>query len=309
MSIRNENLDKDVLETALAICTASNVDVRIESVLRALNGRHAVMTGTCDGRPAILRLALSDKARANNEETWVEIARVGPHMADGQHRIAQGLKNIDDGRLIVTELAAGEPFLPQLKNGDPKDAKKLAEWLHKYTAPVIEIRKAGVDFWLKQARNSSQKQPFPHLKAKEDQILTVMKALAAEIRGKSWRVAITHGDYHPNNLLWDGKTLTGIDIGGSAYLPIYKDMARCLIHLARRNIGFNDSATFGVDQSLTEAFTASFKLQTDEVRWFLPFFLGFECLIKIERSDAPAWRVKVAEKLYDNFLKDADTLS
>ncbi len=230
-------------------------------------------------------------------------------MADGQHRIAQGLKNIDDGRLIVTELAAGEPFLPQLKNGDPKDAKKLAEWLHKYTAPVIEIRKAGVDFWLKQARNSSRKQPFPHLKAKEDQILRVMDSLATEIKGMDWRVAITHGDYHPNNLLWDGKTLTGIDIGGSAYLPIYKDMARCLVHLARRNIGFDEGATFGVDQSLTKAFTASFELQTDEVRRLLPFFLGFECLIKIERPDAPAWRITAAERLYDNYLKDAETLN
>ncbi|MDG1736633.1 MAG: phosphotransferase [Paracoccaceae bacterium] len=304
MNARNENLDPDVLKIAQNLCDAAMVEASVEMILRNLPNRHAILAGTYQGQPAIFRLALSDKARATNAKTWAEITRVGPYMADGQYRVAQGLKNIDDGMLIVTEFSDGDPLLPMLKKGGSANAELLAGWLHKYATPTIEMRKAGVDFWLKQARNASQRQPFSHLKAKEDQILIEMQSIAAKIRGSHWRVAITHGDYHANNLLSSDDTVTGIDIGGSAYLPIYKDMARCLVHLARRDAGLESGLVFGVDKSLTQAFLTIFSLQTEEQRLFLRFFIGFECLIKVERTDAPKWRLKATEALYDGFLLD-----
>ena len=129
-----------------------------------------------------------------------------------------------------------------------------------------------------------------------------MKSLATSLEGETWQVAITHGDYHPNNLIVDGKILTGIDIGGSSYLPIYKDMARSMVHLARRNIFAHEGSIHGVSAELSKAYCDRFDLSQFEQNIVLPFFIGFECLIKVEQPNAPAWRIAVAETLYDGFL-------
>jgi len=131
-----------------------------------------------------------------------------------------------------------------------------------------------------------------------------MQRLAKRLEDNPWRVAITHGDYHPNNLIWDGQVLTGIDIGGSASLPIYKDMARSLVHLARRNVLGGDSQSFGVSKTLLNAYSDSFELTQTELDVAVPFYIGFECLIKVEQPDAPKWRIKAAERMYDGFLEE-----
>ena len=294
--------------TAASLCAKAGLSASIDTTIRNLAGRHAIMSGKYGDKPAIFRLALSDKAKSANSETWDELTRVGPFMQRGPNRIAQGLDNLGDGQLLISEVAVGNPYLPYLKKPDPLHSRRLAAWLYQYAAPTIESRDARTDFWLKQARKSSGKQPFPHLKQREDRILEIMQSLAASLKGRTWRVAITHGDYHPNNLVWDGTHLTGIDIGGSSSLPIYKDMARCLVHLARRDSALSDEALFGVDQSLIRAFSEKFELCEWERQTALPFFIGFECLIKVEQPNAPPWRLKAAGALYDGFVEDAKSL-
>lgn len=295
----------DPIKMTTAICENAGLQANVDALIRNLPNRHAIMSGHYSNKATVFRLALSEKAQAANQETWSELSRIGPHMRQGSNRIAQGLENLDDGVLLISEAAIGNPYLPYLKDRDPQHSARLASWLFQYTRPSLESREAMIDFWLKQARKSSKKQPFPRLKSKEDQILERMQNLAIRIKGQPWRIAISHGDFHPNNLLWDGVNLTGIDIGGSSYLPIYKDMARCLVHLARRDILLSDEHIFGVDQSLIRTFSKQFALSEFEQDTLLPYFIGFECLIKVEQPNAPSWRLRAAETLYDRFLIDA----
>ncbi|MDG2341245.1 MAG: phosphotransferase, partial [Paracoccaceae bacterium] len=201
--------------------------------------------------------------------------------------------------------ANGDPYLTILKQQpETVHAERIANWLAQYNAPTFEWRKAGPSHWIKQAQKSSARQPHDFLRSKEIQILDQMAVLATQFDPQNWRVAISHGDYHPNNLLWDGNVLTGIDIGGSAYLPIYKDIARSLVHLARRDIKLGAASKLGTDKTLIDAFTDAFKLNETEIQSYLPFFIGFECLIKVETLDAPVWRQKAAERMYDGFLAE-----
>lgn len=288
--------EEQALDTVRAAFAAT--DLRL---LRFLPGRHAVVQGALGDTLAIFRVALSDKAAIQLAEQWGELQRIGPHMADGPYRVNRGLGHVP-GVLAVAK-AAGQPLLPQMQaGGDPAHLTRMADWLAAYAAPTLERRKGAPDFWLKQATRASARQPHPDLRAKEQQILQMMQDLAAGLRATPWQVAITHGDFHPNNLFWDGTTLTGIDTGGSAFLPVYKDMARSLVHLARRNVFAAAARQFGVDAAGIAAYTRAFALTQAEVTHALRFFLGFECLIKTERPDMPDWRLAAAHRLYDGLL-------
>lgn len=274
-------------------------------VIRYLPGKHALVDGSIKGIPAVFRVALGPREAEQQTALWAELQRIGPHMASGRHQINQGLGFAPKAGVLALAKAPGQELLPVIKaTRDISHLHRLAEWLACYAAPSIKDRPSAPAYWLKQAERSSSRQPHADLFAKEQQILEVMRGLASEMAGFDWRVAITHGDFHPNNLFWDGKTLTGIDIGGSAELPIYKDMARSLVHLARREVSCSDQAAFGVDAAGIQAFKDAFDLSVFETRIALPFFLGFECLIKTERPDAPKWRIKAANALYDGYLAE-----
>ncbi|MDZ7709771.1 MAG: phosphotransferase [Roseovarius sp.] len=84
-----------------------------------------------------------------------------------------------------------------------------AAWLRRYT-DVSEIwREAQCAGWLARAERAAQAQPFDHLRESEAGILAALQRIAGRIEGADWRVAICHGDFHPNNLLVSGKRLTG----------------------------------------------------------------------------------------------------
>ena len=87
-----------------------------------------------------------------------------------------------------------------------------------------------------------------------------MKKLYRQIDFPEWRVALTHGDFHLNNLFWDGQTVTAIDLGATNHAPLYKDIARALVHMARRGMLPSGPRRFGVDAAAFEAFTKRFEL-------------------------------------------------
>lgn len=223
-------------------------------------------------------------------------------MSTGRFQVAQGLAFLSEHSVMVSARIDVRPLLECIKD-EPSvaSAGDLADWLHAYCKPSITTRPAASKFWIDRASKSAQRQFHPNLAALETELLSYMQQLSDQIDDKNWRVAISHGDYHPNNLLLQGETLYGIDLGGSSYLPIYKDMARCLVHLARRNIVF-DAVQGGVDQTLIKAFSDIFDLSAYERDVLLPFFLCFECLIKVETEHTPKWRIKAAEALYMGLL-------
>ena len=101
--------------------------------------------------------------------------------------------------------------------------------------------------------------------------------------------------------------MTGIDFGGSSLLPIYKDMARFLMHMGRRCLIPSGETWMGVDQMGAHAFRDSFNLSDLEFNVILPFMLGIEALLRVEILELPASRIKRAERGYRRLLKDLQT--
>jgi len=132
-----------------------------------------------------------------------------------------------------------------------------------------------------------------------------MKKLSRHLREyDTWRSAIGHGDFHPNNLIAAPNRLTGIDLGGSNRSPIYKDMARFLTHMARRGMAPSGHHRFGVDAAAYDAFVQAFDLDEAEATLFLPYLICFETLIRVEHPDMPAARIEHGVSLAQNLSQD-----
>ena len=102
----------------------------------------------------------------------------------------------------------------------------------------------------------------------------------------------------------DGSRLTGIDTGGSAKLPIYKDMARFLSHMGRRALVPSGSQRFGVDAVGFDAFADAFSLDDRERGIWLPFMIGIEALIRVESKSLSRSRIRRSKQFCETLLDD-----
>ncbi|QYX55393.1 aminoglycoside phosphotransferase family protein [Roseovarius sp. SCSIO 43702] len=291
-------------DPALAACEPGEL-------LRHVPDKRALLRCRLGSRAAIMRLGLAPGGSAN-ARTWAEMRRLWPHMSDGDARIAEPLHFNAPHDLLLVEDVAGEPLLPVIRRARAGPARTrhlapAAHWLRKVTRTSEATAPARPAPWLERAAKAATEQPFPALAGLEQRILPHLQALAARLEGRDWRVAISHGDFHPNNLILSGTRLTGIDIGGSSSLPIYKDMARFLMHMGRRDIDVSGAWWMGVDRSIARAFGDAFDLSDFETDVVLPFFLGVEALIRVESDSLPSSRIKRAERMYRRLLADLET--
>lgn len=297
----------DRLDEAIATAPAL-AGLKATDCLRLIPGARALFRGRLGGREVVIRLHLRGDAAAQIEAQWAELQRIAPHMT-GPNAVPAPLAVAAAHGVMVTRLAPGGTLLSMLSASDPSGRaallRRAAGWLRDYTAPSLTTRKCNTDPWLMMAAGNTARQPHADLAAAEADILHHMQTLASDAGWTHWRAAISHGDYHPGNLLLDGETLTGIDTGGSAYMPIYKDIARHLAHLARRGLFVSDARRHGVDAAALDIFAEIFALSDDERTRALPFFIGFEILARTERADMPGWRLRLARELAAGYLGSA----
>ena len=280
----------------------------IGAALHLVPNRHAVFQGRFQGQEAVFRLALSPEAQKTAAQEWDELARVWPYMNTPPLTVQAPLFHAPEAGLTITALAKGEGLLTALWRLPPEERAApialSADWLYKFTAPSIEARPPNRRPWRSWAEKAAEQQPHDSLRAVEARVLQKMKKLYRQIDFPEWRVALAHGDFHLNNLFWDGEALTGIDLGATNHAPLYKDIARALVHMARRGMLPSGARRFGVDAAAFEAFAQRFQLSDQEENGFLPYFICFETLIKVEHPDMPQARLNHALAMSDALLTD-----
>ncbi|WP_272004421.1 phosphotransferase [Roseovarius sp. ZX-A-9] len=276
-------------------------------LIRHVPGKRAIFHAGFEGHDAVVRLCLTPEDGSPARE-WAEMQRLWPYMKEGCMRIARPLFACPAHGIVVTAMVPGVPLLKHLQSltpaARPPYLPAAANWLRQSTSMTKGWHVASAKGWLRRARAASETQPWDNLARYESGIVTEMERLAEQIEGSQWRTAISHGDFHPNNLIAKENRLTGIDIGGSRKMPIYKDMARFLMHLGRRRVNMGGPLLYGVNRAGFEAFCTAFRLEPAERDVFLPFMLGFEALIRVENTALPPQRIARAEKAYRDLLAD-----
>jgi hypothetical protein len=275
-------------------------------LMRHVAGKRAILSGQLDGQPAVFRFYLDQPGHA--ERDWDELQRIWPQMQDDDLRVSAPLAHLPEHGLIVVAHVPGTPLLQLLYQSGPDERAKwldpAARWLRLYTESSETEVAAAQDGWVKRAERAAGQQAFNRLRRIEKPVLEELRRIAALLDGATWRHAIGHGDFHPNNLIADGARLTGIDCGGSGRAPIYKDMARFLMHMGRRGMVPSGDMQFGVDRQGIAAFARTFNLSAQERSLTLPFFLGVEALLRVETRAISDGRVRRARKMSEALLVD-----
>lgn len=286
-------------------------EAELDELKRLVPGKRAMLSGRWQGRAAIFRMHLDPASHAPGNE-WAEMTRAWPHMQGKTLRIAEPLHVNEEFGLLVIEDIPGTPLMQHMWHLDPADRApclpQAAAWLRAYTAHSEITAKPRAAVWLNKAAAAAATQPHPKLQRRERKILRHLTRLAPLCDDLPWRHAISHGDFHPNNLIVGEDRLTGIDLGGSATIPIYKDMARFLMHMGRRGLIPSGEARFGVDARGIDAFAGAFSLSAQERDLILPFMLGVEALIRVEHAGIKRGRVRRAAEMSDRLIADLGTL-
>lgn len=286
-------------------------DADLGDLLRHVPGKRAVIRGTIRGRACVWRMFMDPHDDVSARE-WEELQRIWPEMQGKRYRVAEPLYHSGAHRLLAIEEVQGTPLLELIRTSPEETRAALvlpgAAWLRRYTESTESWVPAKPVGWLKRAERASATQPFARLRTLEMQVIAQMTRLAGRIEGLDWRVAISHGDFHPNNLIAEGERLTGIDTGGSGRMPIYKDIARFAMHMGRRGVIPSGRRVLGVDGGVLDAFTEAFAL-TEAERWrILPFMLGVEALLRVETRALSGSRIRRARDMYEALLEDLTKL-
>ena len=283
----------------------------IVNLVRHIPGKHRILAGRWQGREAVFRFATPETAEAQARE-WREACRIWPYMQGARFRVAEPLEFLPERHLMVMERVAGIPLLDHVSKlrvaGRGAALAPAAAWLRRYTDVSEVWRGARCAGWLARAERATQTQPVERLRGVEAGILAGLTRITGQIDEAEWRMAISHGDFHPNNLLVAGKRLTGIDTGGSVRMPVLKDIARFLMHMARRGVAPSGQTWCGVDAGMRDAFVQAFALTEVERRLVLPFFLGVEALIRVETEALHPQRLRLAERVYGALRNDLEQL-
>ena len=276
-----------------------------EDLIRHVPGKRAIFEGQFNGRDVVFRMSLTDENDAIERE-WKELERLWPYMCEDPFRICEPIHVNLKHRIMVLERIKGRPLLKQYWQTPVEQRDRffepVSQWYRQSTTMSEGWRVVSTAGWIRRATRAAEKQPFENLQKYETQILQEMQRIGGLIENSQWRTAICHGDMHPNNLIEGDGCLTGIDIGGSMRMPIYKDMARFLVHMARRRLLPSGRTYLGVDLKGIEAFHLAFDMTKQERELTLPFFIAFEALIRVEILDLPPSRIKRAEEMYKDML-------
>lgn len=279
----------------------------ISEVLRIVPGKRAVLAGRLDGRAVVARL-VDERSAEGLAKEWIELQRIWPHMCAGRYRVAEPIVHVPEARLLVMEQIPGDPLLEHLWHAEvgtrAQHLRPAAEWLRHYVEVSEGWKPGNAKGWLARAERASATQPFARLRRLEHAILGHLAEMAAALDGAEWRVAISHGDFHPNNLILGADRLTGIDTGGSGRMPVCKDIARFLVHMGRRGMIPSGRRYLGVDAEGIEVFADVFALTEVERHLWLPFFIGIEALIRVENRALKPSRIKRAKEMYGFLLGD-----
>ena len=282
-------------------------DAELDQLLRLVPGKRAILRGRFGDHRAVFRI-FDDLANPAPAREWAEMRRIWPHMQDGPSRVAQPLHFSPKHGIVTMSFVPGTPLMQHMW-GIKSDARArylapAADWLRAYTRTSETTAPNRFSAWLSRAEKAAAGQPHDKLRKREAVVLRQLHRLVPILGDRPWRSAICHGDFHPNNLLLEGDRLTGIDTGGSGRMPVYKDIARFLMHMGRRGLIPSEVSRFGVDAEGIKAFAQAFDLDDWESGLALPFMLGCEALIRVEHPKMQRSRIRHAAQMYDQLIPD-----
>ncbi len=262
-----------------------------------------VFAGQYGELPAVLKWFQTENAAQIVTDAQTELAAVAPRLSTGPLQINRCLLARPDLGLLVLSNAPGERLTGVIAAAPPAERAALMQqagaWLTAYIGPRHRTADFGPGYWLK--RLSSRQIPL----LDEGLLTTLMDSLtdmATDLRGARVTQAATHGDFAAINLHYADGVMTGIDVQGTAWLPVARDIAKFLawstIHCPAPG-----PSLCGVPRADFAAILTGKALPLSEVETILPFFIGTQLYGRLLENHRHSTRGDITRQAILNFLE------
>jgi Ser/Thr protein kinase RdoA (MazF antagonist) len=205
---------------------------------------------------------------------------------DSNYRVAKPVEYSDSYKIIMMEYEEGDALPVALKNADKYGRMELASRAGKWLSRLHNCREVDTSkpltVWRAAPRLVELKEEWEDEKNHQDEILKtaldLLSGTVTELDEQRVERVWIHGDFTPDNILVNGDTIVGLDIGWGSNANPVMDLAPFLNHLGlvtTRGFGF---ATGKDTSHIEEAFLRGYR-QTTSARqmllldWYRLYFL------------------------------------
>jgi hypothetical protein len=226
-------------EAALALAQAqarSPLVAGVEGVQLVKSAGHAVaFRGLFGGEAVLLKLILGDGAGRQAARQADALAEAAPRMGAGPFRTPRLVFAAPEACAFAAAFVEGVRLDTALAAADLAGRDRLMRaagaWLAAYCA---ERRAAAFQarYWLRLRRGDLARLGTGPQGGLAAALAARLEALAPAVQGHPVTQGKSHGDFGPQNLIEGQGALWGIDLEGSAFLPVLKDAVRFLLTAA-----------------------------------------------------------------------------
>ncbi len=229
-----------------------------------------VFAAQLKGQQVVVRHIVRANAADVVAKTQHDLEQVGPRMCSGDCQVNQVIAaDVTQGVLVVSHV----PGAPYSEATDPDLLRHAGRWHAAYVGARRDIGHFSPLHWQKKLpgmpRNGLQGDDLALAKALRE----ALRHQAASVQGVQVCRVAGHGDFAPHNFRVDDGVLYGFDTGTAAKVPLARELAHFLHHVALKSDAI--SGAWGIDAAQVAAFAQAAELPDDEIDTVLRYFYGW----------------------------------
>ncbi len=254
--------------------------LKLREVLKIGEGRQVFFV-KWHGEKAVLKRFLPGAGDAPDQTVMnlqAELDHLAPRMSDGPYQINRCLLARPDLGFVVLSFAKGKRITDVLSASNPTKRARLmhesGKWLAHYTSDRRRSGKFGPRYWVRRRAEADTTALRPDDQRLLQNLLEALDRWANRLQGCQVTQAAIHGDLSGLNLHVQAGVLTGVDVQGTCWQALSRDVARFLVWQQIKDVQPGSNEMYGINKPDWEAFLSSGVLPTEEHETTLPFFVG-----------------------------------
>ncbi len=275
---------------------------RLEETLKLGDNSH-VFAGHYGDVRAVYKWFQGPRAADIVTDSQLELAEVTPRLSTGPLQINHCLLARPDLGVVVLSHAPGPRLTGVIADADPDTRAALMQqagaWLAAYIGPRHRSGSFGPGYWLKQLRARA----VPTLdEGLLSALMDTLTPMAQDLQGAPVTQAATHGDFAAINLHYADGVMTGVDVQGTAWLPVARDIAKFLVW-STIHCPAPGPSLCGVPRADLAAILAGKALPLSEAETTLPFFIGTQLYGRLLENHRHSTRGDITRQAILNYLE------
>ncbi|SFR46052.1 Phosphotransferase enzyme family protein [Yoonia tamlensis] len=255
-----------------------------------------VFAATYQGVQVIVRHIARPNAHDLATKMQADLAFVGPQMNAGDCQINQLIAADPAHGVLVASLVPGVPYHA---TSDPALLEHAGRWHATYVGARRAQAHLSPMFWQKKLKQIPRNGLDGDDLALAQELREDMRFQTHALKGALICRVAGHGDFAPHNFRVHDGVLYGFDTGTAAKVPLARELAHFLLHVALKSDEL--SGPWGIGDAQVAAFTQAAGLPEAEVGTVLRYFYGwylYKSILRYARNAGRRARLVALIRLY-----------